>query len=69
MQTANEMRAHPSPKARGDIDFRQKLLDDPKGAISEELGITIPESLEIIVHQNGLNTIHLDVPTAWGSSD
>ena len=64
MQTASEMQAHPSQKASEEMDFRRKLLDDPKGVISQELGITIPESLEIIVRQNGLNTIHLAIPTA-----
>jgi hypothetical protein len=30
-----------------DEDFRQKLLDDPKGALEQELGDRLPEGVEV----------------------
>ena len=64
MQTAEEMRAHLTSKAAEDADFRQQLISDPKGAISQELGITIPDSMEIRVHESDIQTIHLALPVS-----
>ncbi len=64
MQTAEEMRAHLTSKAAEDADFRQQLIADPKGVISQELGITIPDSMEIKVHESDLQTVHLALPVS-----
>ena len=37
-------------KASEDADFRARLLSDPKGAIGQELGVSIPESMSIDEH-------------------
>ena len=50
METPNEMRAKIVGKAAEDAEFRARLLGDPKGAIGQELGVTIPSSLSIEVH-------------------
>ncbi len=62
MQTAEEMRTHLTRKAAEDAEFRQRLIDDPKGTLNSELGITIPESMEIKVHESDLQTVHLALP-------
>lgn len=62
MQTAEEMRAQLTRKAAEDPEFRQQLINDPKGALSSELGITIPDSMEIKVHESSLQTVHLALP-------
>ena len=49
-------------KSALDAGFRQQLLSDPKTAISEELGITIPESMTIKVHESDMQTVHLALP-------
>ena len=49
-------------KSALDAEFRQQLLSDPKGAISQELDITIPESMNIVVHQSDMQTVHLALP-------
>ena len=62
METPNEMRAKIVGKATEDADFRARLLSDPKGAIGQELGVTIPASLSVEVHEESGATAHLVLP-------
>ena len=59
-----DMRAKIVGKARADADFRARLLSDPKGAIAQELGVAIPASLSVEVHEETATTAHLIVPAA-----
>ncbi len=49
-------------KASEDADFRAFLLSDPKGAIGQELGVAIPASLSVQVHEESATTAHLVLP-------
>ena len=60
--TAGEMRDRLIEKATEDADFRARLLSDPKGTIGQELGVTIPASLSIEVHEESGTTVHLVLP-------
>ena len=51
METPDEMRTKIVDKATGDAEFRARLLGDPKGALERELGVAIPASLSIEVHE------------------
>ena len=62
METAREMHAKIVGKAAEDAEFRARLLSDPKGAIGQELGVTIPASMSIEVHENSAETVHLTIP-------
>ena len=62
METTEEMQARIVDKAAEDVDFRARLLDDPKGAIEEELGVAIPASMSIEVHEESGETAHLVLP-------
>ena len=62
METPDEMRAKVADKAATDANFRARLVSDPKGAIRQELGITIPETLTIEVHEESAETAHLVLP-------
>ena len=62
MQSPNEMRAALVDKATEDRKFRARLLSDPKGAIRQELGVSIPASMSIEVHEEGGMTAHLVLP-------
>ena len=46
-----------------DEDFRQKLLDDPKGAVEQELGDRLPEGVEVRVVEESADTIYLVLPS------
>ena len=62
MRSGDEMLQQIVDKSAVNSDFRQQLLADPKSAISSELGITIPESLNIEVHESDMQTVHLALP-------
>ena len=62
METPNEMRMKIVDKATADEAFRARLLGDPKGALERELGVTIPASLSIEVHEESAGTAHLVLP-------
>jgi hypothetical protein len=47
-----------------DEDFRQRLLDDPKAAVEQELGTRLPESIEVRVVEESPQTIYLVLPSA-----
>ena len=62
MTTATEMRTQILSKADEDGDFRARLIDDPKGTISSEIGIDIPDGFNIVVHEDSSTTAHLVLP-------
>ena len=62
MRSGDQMLKQLVDKSALDADFRQKLLADPKSTISAELGITIPESMDIKVHESDMQTVHLALP-------
>ena len=61
MESASDMRTKVLGRAGRDAEFRARLLADPKGAIGEELGVTMPASPTIEVHEEGAMTGHLDL--------
>ena len=61
-RTMSELREHLSEKAAMDGAFRARLLSDPKAAVEEELGLTIPAGFTLKVHEDIPNTSHLVLP-------
>ena len=45
-------------------DFRQRLLDDPKGAVEQELGSRLPEGVEVRAVEESAQIIYLVLPSA-----
>jgi hypothetical protein len=45
-----------------DEDFRQRLLDDPKGSVEQELATRLPEDVEVRVVEESADTIYLVLP-------
>ena len=62
MRSGEEMLQQIVEKSSLDEEFRQALLSDPKTTICDELGITMPESMQIQVHQSDMQTVHLALP-------
>ena len=50
-------------KSMEDESFRQELLRDPKSALEQELGASLPENVEVRAVENTHDTIHLVVPS------
>lgn len=61
-RTMSELREHLVEKATTDEAFRARLLADPKAAIEEELGLTIPPGFTVKVHEEVEDTSHLVLP-------
>lgn len=62
MKSGDEMLKQIVDKSAVDAAFRQQLLADPKTAITAELGITMPESMNVVVHESDMQTVHLALP-------
>lgn len=61
-KTHEEIRAELIDKATQDERFRARLLDEPKAAINEALGIDLPDSVTVHVHEDTATTAHLVLP-------
>jgi Nitrile hydratase, alpha chain len=45
-----------------DESFRQRLMEDPKGAVEEELGTRLPEEVRVVTAEETQDTIYLVLP-------
>ena len=57
MKTGAEVQAHIVLKAAEDVEFRARLVKDPKGVIETETGLELPDDMLVFVNQaiaNGL---------------
>ena len=62
MKTAQEIEKTVLDKANEDADFRARLLSNPKDAIEQAVGVTVPEGFTIKVHEEDSMTAHLVLP-------
>jgi hypothetical protein len=46
-----------------DEEFRQRLLEDPKGALEQELGSALPEGVQVRAVEETADTIYLVLPS------
>lgn len=69
LQSSEDMRRQITDRAISDDEFRSLLLSDPKAAISQELGMDMPDDIEVVVHQNSPQTLHLSLPVTDISED
>ncbi len=64
--TVGAMRERLLAKATEDETFRARLLADPKAAVQDELGLTVPAGFTIKVHEEAVDTSHLVLPPLAG---
>ena len=62
LQSADDMRRQLTDRAISDEDFRSLLVSSPKDAISQELGVDLPEDIQVVVHESDAQTLHLSLP-------
>lgn len=55
-------------RAWEDEAFKQELLSNPRAAIEKALGVTLPEGIEIYVHEQTPTEVHLVLPMPPESS-
>lgn len=64
--TRAEVDALVRDRLAADPEFRARLMADPRAALSELVGMDIPDAVSIEVHEESLTAIHLVVPPAFG---
>lgn len=57
-----QLETHLMRRAYSDPEFRDELLRDPKAVIERELGGKLPEGLNVLVHEERLNQLHVVLP-------
>ncbi|MYB34977.1 MAG: NHLP leader peptide family natural product precursor [Gammaproteobacteria bacterium] len=62
LQSGEDMSRRIVDKAISDESFRAELLSNPKNAISTELGLDLPQDVNVVVHQSDPKTFHLSLP-------
>jgi hypothetical protein len=62
MKTANEMKAQILSRADEDGAFRSLLMTDPRAAVADETGLTVPDGFKLVVHEDSATTAHLVLP-------
>jgi hypothetical protein len=45
-----------------DPQFAQRLMDDPRGALSDLVGTPIPAHVSVVVHEESLTSVHVVLP-------
>jgi hypothetical protein len=46
-----------------DESFRRRLMEDPKGAVEQELGTRLPEDVRVVAVEETADTIYLVLPS------
>jgi len=57
-----EMERRLIEKSVEDDAFRQRLIEDPKGAVEDELGTRLPEEVRVVTVEETQDTIYLVLP-------
>jgi hypothetical protein len=58
-----EMERRLIEKSLEDESFRQRLIEDPKGAVEQELGTRLPEGVRVVSVEETAKTIYLVLPS------
>ena len=68
-KTHQELRAELIGKAAADDGFRAKLVADPKAAVKKALGVGLPESITVHVHEETALSAHVVLPPSAGLAE
>ena len=61
-QTRDDIQDALVSRANSDSAFRAQLLENPRDAVREAIGIEIPGSIELKVHEEDTTNFHLVLP-------
>jgi hypothetical protein len=45
-----------------DAAFRKEVVSNPKGMLERYVGQKLPEQVQIFIHEEDVNTLHLSIP-------
>ncbi len=61
-KTRNDVEKELVLKAWEDEEFKQRLVSDPKAAITEMFGVEIPDAIDVKVVEEDLQTLYVRLP-------
>jgi hypothetical protein len=61
--TRSEVEAIIAERIAADPAFRDTLLGDPRAVLSRVVGFDIPETVQVVLHEESLTQIHLTIPS------
>jgi hypothetical protein len=64
-----EMERRLIEKSLQDEAFRRRLIEDPKGAVEQELGTRLPEEVRVVAVEESADTIYLVLPSTPMAGD
>ncbi len=64
MNTQSQIQEKILAKAEEDEEFRARLLENPKAAIKDATGLSVPDGINIRVLENNVTDFHLVLPPA-----
>jgi hypothetical protein len=67
--TRSQVEAMIAERIAADPGFRDTLLADPRAVLSEVVGFDIPESVQVVLHEESLTHIHLTIPASENLRD
>ncbi len=62
MISIEELQREVARRAAEDREFRAQMLADPRAALNRAFGITVPDTMEVVVHACDMRTVHLVLP-------
>ena len=67
--TRTEVEAILADRIAADPAFRDALLADPRGVVAEVVGFDIPDTVQVVLHEESLTQIHLTIPSSDDLAD
>ena len=67
--TRTEVEAMLAERIAADPAFRDALLADPRGVVSGVVGFDIPDTVQVVLHEESLTQIHLTIPSSDNLAD
>lgn len=67
--TRPDVEAMIAERIAADPTFRDSLVADPRGVVSELVGFDIPDMVQVVLHEESLTQIHLSIPASADISD
>ncbi|MFM7598919.1 MAG: NHLP leader peptide family RiPP precursor [Actinomycetota bacterium] len=65
----SEVEAIIAERIAADPAFREALIANPQAVLSEIVGFSIPDTVQIVLHEESLTQIHLTLPAADALTD
>jgi hypothetical protein len=60
----SDVEAMIAERIAADPAFRDTLLADPRSALAEVVGFDIPDTVQVVLHEESLTQIHLTIPSS-----